>query len=140
MQNLLKEQDNDAETALRKSLAALDMKRKSMEHEADAIYLELTTPPDENVEPMGIDTPLVDQDGYPRGDIDVYRARTLRGRFRVLQTDHKQAERQIESMLQQLAAMKVRRTINQLQMHRPRFHPNSIDTFTRTVQKQVLSV
>jgi hypothetical protein len=60
-----------------------------MENEADAIYLELTSPPGEGVEPMGVDTPLVDPEGYPRGDIDVYRARTLRSRFRVLQTDHK---------------------------------------------------
>jgi hypothetical protein len=100
--------ENDDEAALRKSFAALDMKRKSMEHEADAIYLELTTPPSEGVEPMGIDTPMIDKDGYPRGDVDVYRAKALRGRFRILQTDHKAMERQIESMLQQLAAMKVR--------------------------------
>ena len=100
--------ENDEETILRKSLAALDVKRKSMEHEADAIFMELTTPPSEGVEPMGIDTPLVDQDGYPRADIDVYRARTLRGRFRVLQTDHKTIEKQIDGMLQQLATMKVR--------------------------------
>jgi 26S proteasome non-ATPase regulatory subunit 9 len=60
-----------------------------MENEADAIYLELTSPPSNDIEPMGIDTPLVDPEGYPRADIDVYRARTLRNRFHVLQTDHK---------------------------------------------------
>ena len=57
---------------------------------------------------MGIDTPLVDREGYPRGDIDIYRARTLRQRFRVLQTDHKETEQEIENLLQQLAVMKVR--------------------------------
>jgi len=77
-----------------------------MQHEADAIFLELTSPPSEGVEPMGIDTPLVDREGYPRGDIDIYRARTLRQRFRVLQTDHKETEQEIENLLQQLAVMK----------------------------------
>jgi hypothetical protein len=55
---------NDDETALRKSFATfLDTKRKSMEHEADAIYLESTTPPSEGVELMDIDTRMVDKDG-----------------------------------------------------------------------------
>lgn len=94
------------EQALRKALASLDIQRKSMEHEADAVFSELTTPPAEGVEPMGIDTPLVDPAGYPRGDVDVYRARSLRQRFHVLRTDHKEASQKVESMLQQLALMK----------------------------------
>lgn len=104
----LDKENNDAETLLRKELAKLDVQRKSMEHEADAIFLELTTPPAEGVEPMGIDTPLVDRDGYPRGDIDIYRTRTLRRRFRELKTDHKGISHKIEGMLVQLAVMKVR--------------------------------
>ena len=94
------------EDSLRKSLASLDIQRKSMEQEADAIYSELSTPPDQDVEPMGLDTPLVDKDGYPRGDIDVYRARTLRGRFRTLQTDHKEIVGKIETLLYQLSLLK----------------------------------
>ncbi|KAG7347511.1 hypothetical protein IV203_016216 [Nitzschia inconspicua] len=96
----------DEESALRKVLASLDVQRKAMENEADAIYLELSTPPEEGIEPMGVDTPLVDADGYPRGDIDVYRARTLRNRFRILQTDHKEITQKIEGLLVQLAALK----------------------------------
>lgn len=108
MNSLLNKENNEdqAETALRQQLTKLDLKRKSIEHEADAIFLELTTPPDEGVEPMGIDTPLVDQDGYPRGDIDIYRTRTLRRQFRTLKTDHKDITAQIEGMLRQLTAMK----------------------------------
>ena len=98
---------DDPEMTLRKSLAALDVQRKSMEHEADAIFLELTTPPSEGVDAMGVDTPLVDAEGYPRGDIDIYRARTLRQRFSVLKTDHKEITKKIETMLTQLSAMKV---------------------------------
>lgn len=96
------------EQTLRKTLASLDVQRKAMELEADAIFLELTTPPADGVEPMGINTPLVDREGYPRGDIDVYRARTQRGRFAVLKTDHKEIQGKIEGLLLQLARLKVR--------------------------------
>ncbi len=99
-------EDNE-ETTLRKTLASLDVQRKAMEHEADAIFLELTSPPSEGVEPMGIDTPLVDHEGYPRGDIDVYRARTQRNRFSVLKTDHKEIQGKIEGLILQLAKIKV---------------------------------
>ena len=101
------EEETDDETTLRKTLASLDVQRKAIEHEADAIYLELSSPPAEGVEPMGLDTPLVDKDGYPRGDIDVYRTRTQRNRFRVLKTDHKEMEEHIEGLLLQLASLKV---------------------------------
>jgi len=101
-------EDNDGgvEAAMRKLLATLDIQRKAMENEADAILSELTNPPSEGVEPMGLDTPLVDKEGYPRADIDVYRARTQRNRFRVLKTDHKEIEGKIEGLLLQLARLK----------------------------------
>lgn len=96
----------DIETLTRKSLAALDVKRKALESEAEVITLELTAPIDGDGPPMGIDTPLVDSDGYPRADIDIYRARSLRGRLAEIRTDHKLLMRQIEETLHQLAAMK----------------------------------
>ena len=102
-----KNNDGDGETTLRKTLASLDVQRKSMELEADAILSELTTPPSEGVQPMGLDTPLVDRDGYPRGDIDVYRARAQRNRFRVLKTDHKEIQGKIEGLLMEIARLKV---------------------------------
>ena len=52
---------------------------------------------------MGVDTPLTDPEGYPRNDIDVYRARTLRGRLAEIQTDHKKLMKEIERNLHQLA-------------------------------------
>eukprot|EP00536_Pseudo-nitzschia_multiseries_P007165 jgi/Psemu1/195003/e_gw1.165.39.1 len=64
---------------------------------------------------MGLDTPLVDQDGYPRGDIDVYRARTQRNRFRILKTDHNEIERKIETLLIQLASLKKSSTGKQVE-------------------------
>ena len=98
---------DDLEKSIRKSLAGLDVQRKALETESQAIYLELTTPPAEGIKPMGVDDPLVDQDGFPRGDIDIYRARTLRQRFHVIQTDHKELLRRIEELLTKLAAIKV---------------------------------
>jgi hypothetical protein len=90
-------QSNHAK-ALRKVLATLDVQHNTMENEAYAIYLELTTPPEKGVKPMGVDTPLVDDHGgYPRGDIDVYQAKkSLRNCFWVLQTDHKEVSGKIK--------------------------------------------
>jgi 26S proteasome non-ATPase regulatory subunit 9 len=95
-----------SEAEAKKALAALDVKRKALEMEADALHAELTLEGPEGQPPMGVDTPLVDRDGYPRADIDVYRARTLRGRLKTIQTDHKAIMRDIEKGLAQLAALK----------------------------------
>ena len=118
------ESDADTEATIRKTLASLDVQKKSMEHEADAILSELKTPPSEGIEPMGLETPLVDSKGYPRADIDVYRARTLRNRFQVLKTDHKEIEKNINGLLLQLASLKVSWT----QFGSDRFSGKPIDT------------
>jgi Nas2 N_terminal domain len=105
---LFESNDDNEETRLRKTLASLDVRRQSMETEADGIISELTTSSSPDVPPMGIDTPLIDDDGYPRHDVDVYRARTLRHRLAVLKTDHKSIVNEIEKLLIELAKMKVR--------------------------------
>lgn len=104
---------DEEEKTLRKLLTSLDVKKKNMECETDAIFLELTSPPSEGVEPIGLDKPLVDADGYPRGDIDVYRARSIRNRFRILQTDQKEIGQKIEGLLIELAKKKVRNNSQQ---------------------------
>lgn len=55
---------------------------------------------------MGIDTPLVDSEGYPRSDIDIYRARSLRKRFHEIKTDYKVLEGRIERGLLELSALR----------------------------------
>lgn len=85
------------------SLQRLNVQRQSLELEADAILSELTD--HSNGEPMGVDTPLTDAEGFPRADIDVYRARALRGRLSVIRTDHKGLMQHIERTLQQLATL-----------------------------------
>ena len=57
---------------------------------------------------MGLDTPSVDADGFPRADIDadidVYRARHLRNRLAVIRTDHKNLMKQMEQGLHHLSS------------------------------------
>ena len=55
---------------------------------------------------MGIDTPLVDNEGYPRSDIDIYRARTLRKRYHEIQTDCKDLDRRMERGLVELTTLR----------------------------------
>jgi len=92
------------EQEARKQFSALDVKREALETERDGIVSELKAPPEGGGEPMGIDTPFVDKEGYPRGDIDIYRARVLRGRLAEIRTDHKALMKQIEEVMVKLAA------------------------------------
>ena len=74
-----------------------------------SLPVELLTPPpsrpgEDEIEPMGIDTPLVDAEGYPRNDVDVHRARELRHRLAVIRTDHKVLMKEIEKELIKLSA------------------------------------
>lgn len=73
----------------------LNKKRETLEEEASAITDELTASID-GKEPMGISTPLVDTEGYPRADIDVYRARHLRKRLNEIKFDHSLLMKKIE--------------------------------------------
>ena len=96
---------NDLVQGTKQSLNTLNVKRKSLELEADALVSELTAKSPGGGEPMGIDTPLVDSEGYPRADIDIYRARTLRKRLAEIRTDHKNIMKDIERTLAQLATL-----------------------------------
>ncbi|KAK4471705.1 hypothetical protein MN116_005107 [Schistosoma mekongi] len=48
---------------------------------------------------IGLDTPLIDDQGYPRSDIDVGLIRTTRNSIRCLNTDHKQIMLELETIL-----------------------------------------
>eukprot|EP00546_Thalassionema_frauenfeldii_P003586 CAMPEP_0178935122 /NCGR_PEP_ID=MMETSP0786-20121207/24323_1 /TAXON_ID=186022 /ORGANISM="Thalassionema frauenfeldii, Strain CCMP 1798" /LENGTH=255 /DNA_ID=CAMNT_0020613141 /DNA_START=8 /DNA_END=775 /DNA_ORIENTATION=+ len=76
------------------SLKLLDEKRQALEVEAEAIVLELQS---EQHGRVGMEKPLVDAEGYPLADIDIYRIRSLRSRWNQIQTDHKQLMKQMES-------------------------------------------
>ncbi|KAM9054635.1 26S proteasome non-ATPase regulatory subunit 9 isoform 2-T2 [Megaptera novaeangliae] len=53
---------------------------------------------------IGMNEPLVDCEGYPRADVDLYRVRTARHNIVCLQNDHKALMKQVEEALHQLHA------------------------------------
>jgi 26S proteasome non-ATPase regulatory subunit 9 len=60
------------------------------------------SPSPEGAPPAGIKGSLVDKEGFPRADIDIYAVRNKRQRLNHLQTDHKQIMKQIEEALAQV--------------------------------------
>lgn len=77
------------------NLISLDEQRIRYEEEALAITSELNS----GDNPAGVSKSLVDGEGFPRGDIDIFRVRSLRNRLSVLQTDHKRVMKEIEAAL-----------------------------------------
>ncbi|NXC42445.1 PSMD9 ATPase, partial [Penelope pileata] len=53
---------------------------------------------------VGMDGPLVDAEGFPRADIDLYQVRTARHNIACLQNDHKALMKEVEEALHQLHA------------------------------------
>ncbi|XP_020019277.1 26S proteasome non-ATPase regulatory subunit 9 isoform X1 [Castor canadensis] len=53
---------------------------------------------------VGMNEPLVDCEGYPRADVDLYQVRTARHNIICLQNDHKAVMKQVEEALHQLHA------------------------------------
>ncbi|XP_037367131.1 26S proteasome non-ATPase regulatory subunit 9 isoform X2 [Talpa occidentalis] len=53
---------------------------------------------------VGMSEPLVDCEGYPRSDVDLYQVRTARHNIVCLQNDHKAVMKQVEEALHQLHA------------------------------------
>ncbi|XP_012255125.1 26S proteasome non-ATPase regulatory subunit 9 [Athalia rosae] len=54
---------------------------------------------------VGMSEPLVDSDGFPRNDIDVYQVRHTRHKIICLQNDHKALMKQIEAGLHQVHSL-----------------------------------
>ncbi|XP_075424349.1 26S proteasome non-ATPase regulatory subunit 9 isoform X2 [Ascaphus truei] len=51
---------------------------------------------------VGMDGPLVDREGFPRADVDIYQVRTVRHNIICLQNDHRALMREIEEALHNL--------------------------------------
>ena len=60
---------------------------------------ELTSPGPNGEPPVGIKGPLVDSEGFPRGDVDIYNARRKRARLSSINVDHRAVMRSIETEL-----------------------------------------
>jgi 26S proteasome non-ATPase regulatory subunit 9 len=71
--------------------------KQTLEEEMEALAAELTSGSN-----PGLKGPLVDNEGFPRADIDVYRVRQLRHELAVKTTDHKETMKRIEELLPRL--------------------------------------
>ncbi|XP_020658393.1 26S proteasome non-ATPase regulatory subunit 9 [Pogona vitticeps] len=74
-------------------------KKDEIEAQIKAYYEVL-----EDQKGVGMNEPLVDVEGYPRADVDLYQVRTARHNIVCLQNDHKALMRQVEEALHQLHA------------------------------------
>ena len=77
----------------RSQLKELERQRLALEDEAAAIVSEL------DGLGVGLKDALVDAEGYPRADLDLYRVRSQRGRHATIRTDHKALMKKIEVLL-----------------------------------------
>ena len=97
---------------LRAHFRALDQQKHDLEAEAEDILTELNAPTNpsssssrptvQELPPPGVDGPLVDEEGYPRDDVDLYRVRSLRGRLAEIQNDFKVLMREIEGVMKKI--------------------------------------
>ncbi|GLD94687.1 hypothetical protein PINS_up003311 [Pythium insidiosum] len=87
-------------SSLMEEYAQLTQQKDALEAEIAAIAEELTSGPNA----PGLKGPLVDAEGFPRADIDVYRVRHQRHAFACKQTNHRAVMARIEELLHQLLA------------------------------------
>ncbi|CAI9535096.1 unnamed protein product, partial [Staurois parvus] len=86
-------------TATMQDVQQMIAKKDELEAEIKAFYEVL-----EDQKNIGMDGPLVDIDGYPRADVDLYQIRTARHNIVCLQNDHKAIMKDIEEALHNLHA------------------------------------
>ncbi|XP_061672918.1 26S proteasome non-ATPase regulatory subunit 9 [Syngnathoides biaculeatus] len=89
--------ENNPETSM-DDVKNLIKKKDDIEEQIKAYYDVLD---DQGV---GLDDPLVDAEGYPRSDINLYQIRTARHNISCLQNDHKAIMVEIEDALHRLHA------------------------------------
>ena len=87
------------EHSLREALMALDLERTSIEREVATIVAQLNSPGANGTPSAGIRSPLIDDGGFPRADIDVYHVRERRHRLACLRNDHKAVMNKVEASL-----------------------------------------
>ncbi len=85
-------------TDKRDILRNLQAQRDMLEVEANCIAEELQSPGIDGAPPAGLKDPLVDKEGYPRGDIDIMKVLEKRKRLSTINYDHKEIMTQIERL------------------------------------------
>jgi 26S proteasome non-ATPase regulatory subunit 9 len=89
------QQTMSADETRRQELLALEAKRSGIEQELISITELLDAM---NGQP-GLKAPLVDREGFPRDDVDIFEVRKLRHRHAMLVTDHKNMTKALEEKL-----------------------------------------
>ncbi|CAM1302412.1 PSMD9 (predicted) [Pycnogonum litorale] len=85
-------ESNTADDSISREQVLLWAKQKEDIEEEIKSYLEIL----DSQKNVGMDEPLVDENGYPRNDIDVYQVRTARHKIICLRNDFKEKMLQIE--------------------------------------------
>ncbi|XP_036383628.1 26S proteasome non-ATPase regulatory subunit 9 [Megalops cyprinoides] len=107
---MTEENNNPNSTISIEDVQNLVKKKDQIEEQIKAYYDMLE---DQGV---GMESPLVDREGYPRADVDVYQVRTARHSISCLQNDHKAIMVEIEEALHKLhAAEKAKRERDQVE-------------------------
>jgi 26S proteasome non-ATPase regulatory subunit 9 len=86
-------------TSFKAEMDRLVGQRDALEIEAAAIADELNSVGPNGEPPAGVKEPLVDAEGFPRGDIDLFLVRQKRHRLAEISTDHKEIMKKIEHIL-----------------------------------------
>lgn len=99
------EQQMRQRVVLRRLLDTLEAQKTSLEIEAEAIFSELSSPGPNGEPPAGLKDPLIDEEGFPRGDIDIYNVKNKRRRHSEINTDYKEVMKRREQAMIQLYAL-----------------------------------
>ncbi|XP_037054604.1 26S proteasome non-ATPase regulatory subunit 9 isoform X2 [Peromyscus leucopus] len=92
-------ESSEARAAAVSGIQELMRRKEEIEAQIKANYDVL-----ESQKGIGMNEPLVDCEGYPRADVDLYQVRTARHNIICLQNDHKAVMKQVEEALHQLHA------------------------------------
>ncbi|XP_072520784.1 26S proteasome non-ATPase regulatory subunit 9 [Salminus brasiliensis] len=96
---MTEENNNDKPVITVEDVQRLIKKKDEIEEQIKAYYDVLEDQGD-----VGMDGPLVDIEGYPRADVDLFQIRTARHSISCLQNDHKAIMVEIEEALHKLHA------------------------------------
>ncbi|XP_058636492.1 26S proteasome non-ATPase regulatory subunit 9 isoform X2 [Onychostoma macrolepis] len=92
------EENNAVKPNVTEDVRLLIKRKEDIEEQIKAYYDMLQTAG------VGMDAPLVDMEGFPRADVDLYKVRTARHNIFCLQNDHKAIMVEIEEALHKLHA------------------------------------
>ena len=120
--------ETEAAPATREDVMRLIGRKESLEAELKALQ--------EVLGDAGMDQSLVDSEGYPRADVDVYQVRHARHDIRCKQNDLKSLMKKIESGLYSLHSQ-AKETV--MEVERTKTETPSIP-FARVISKNILDV